>query len=105
VLKKAEDIQSLPDYDALTDNEAQALLRLISRFPEAVADAAVRYEPSIVTRAVTDIAKAYNKYYYEHRILDGDNGITAARLMLTRAVLHIIKTGLRLIGVEAPERM
>ncbi|MGI6691032.1 MAG: arginine--tRNA ligase [Christensenellales bacterium] len=105
VLKKAEDIQSLPDYDALTDDEAQALLRLISRFPEAVADAAVRYEPSIVTRAVTDIAKAYNKYYYEHRILDGDNGITAARLMLTRAVLHIIKTGLRLIGVEAPERM
>lgn len=105
VLRKAEGIQSQPDYEALTDDEAQALLRLLSRFPEAVIEAAQRYEPSVVTRAVTEIAKAYNKYYYEHRILDGDNSTTAARLMLTQIVRDVIQTGLQLIGLKAPERM
>ncbi len=105
VLRKAEEITALPDFDALTDDEAQALLRLLSRFPEAVRDAAQRYEPSAVTRAVTEIAKAYNKFYYEHRILDGDNGQTAARVMLTGIVRDVIRTGLWLIGLQAPERM
>ena len=105
VLRKAPGALPAPDYAALTDNEAQALLRLLSRFPENVADACLRNEPSIVTRAVTEIAKAYNKYYYEHRILDDDPAATAARLELTRACKAVIKTGLYLIGVAAPERM
>ena len=80
-------------------------MRLLSRFPETVAEACLRNEPSIVTRATTEIAKAYNKYYYEHRILDDDAGATAARLELTKATRQVIKTGLYLIGLNAPERM
>ena len=105
VLRKAPEITAAPDYAALTDDEAQALLRLLSRFPEAVAEAAGRNEPFLVTRATTEIAKAYNKYYYEHRILDDDPAGTAARLELTRACGQVIKTGLYLIGLSAPERM
>ncbi|MDO5327136.1 MAG: arginine--tRNA ligase [Clostridia bacterium] len=105
VLRKAPEITAAPDYASLTDDEAQALLRLLSRFPETVAEACLRNEPSIVTRATTEIAKAYNKYYYEHRILDDDAGATAARLELTRATRQVIKTGLYLIGLDAPERM
>lgn len=105
VLRKAPESLPEPDYAALTDDEAQALLRLLSRFPESVQDACLRNEPSIVTRAVTDIAKAYNKYYYEHRILDDDPAAASARLALTRACKAVIKTGLYLIGVNAPERM
>ena len=105
VLRKAPEIAAAPDYAALTDDEAQALLRLLSRFPETVAEACLRNEPSIVTRATTEIAKAYNKYYYEHRILDDDAGATAARLELTKATRQVIKTGLYLIGLNAPERM
>ena len=78
---------------------------LISRFPEAVSEACLRNEPSMVTRATTEIAKAYNKYYYEHRILDGTESEVAARVEVTKAAQAIIKTGLYLIGVEAPERM
>ena len=59
----------------------------------------------MVTRAVTDIAQAYNKYYYEHRILDGEPAQSAARTALTEAVKTVIRTGLWLIGIEAPERM
>ncbi len=105
VLRKAPENLPAPDYAALSDDEAQAVLRLLSRFPEAVADAAERYEPSVVTRAATEIAKAYNKFYYEHRILDDNPAFAAARLEVTRAVRAVIRTGLYLIGVEAPERM
>ena len=94
-----------PDWNALTDDEAQALLRLIGQFPDVIREAAAKYEPSMITRAVTDIAQAYNKYYYEHRILDGEKEQVAARTALTDAVRQVIRTGLYLIGIEAPERM
>ena len=106
VLRKAGDLASTePDWSALADDEAQSLLRLLSRFPDVVREAAEKYEPSMVTRAVTDIAQAYNKYYYEHRILDGEPAGAAARVALTRAACTVIRTGLYLIGIEAPERM
>ena len=106
VLRKAAEL-TLPEanLDALTDDEAQSLLRLLSRFPDVIREAADRYEPSMITRAVTDIAQAYNKFYYEHRILDDDLAAAAARVALTRATKNIIKRGLWLVGIEAPERM
>ncbi len=106
VLRKAADLgDAAPDYAALGDDEAQELLRQLSRFPDAVKEAANRYEPSILTRTVTELCKAYNKFYYEHRVLDEDDGARAARVMLTRAVKQTVRTGLRLIGMQAPERM
>ena len=106
VLRKATEREwPEPDWNALTNDEAQSLLRLISRFPDVVLEAADKYEPSMITRAVTDIAQAFNKYYYEHRILDGDPAQAAARVALTKVTAEQIKTGLNLIGIEAPERM
>ncbi len=105
VMRKAGDIAAAPDYSALCDDEAQHILRLLTRFPEDVRAACKTNEPFMITRAVTDIAKAYNKFYYEHRILDGEEGEKAARVQLTDAVRSVIKTGLFLIGMEAPERM
>ena len=107
VLRKAPDLEGVaPDYAALDNDEAQQLLLLLSRFPDAVRDAADKYEPSMITRATTELAKAYNKFYYEHRVLDEEDPAgTRARLLLTQAVRSVIRTGLYLIGVEAPERM
>ena len=106
VLRKAAEL-TLPeaDYAALTDDEAQALLRLLGRFPDVIREASEKYEPSMITRAVTDIAQAYNKFYYEHRILDDAPATAAARVALTRAARDVIKTGLYLVGIDAPERM
>jgi len=57
VLRKAAEMNlPEPDWSALTDDEAQSLLRLMSRFPDVVKEAADKYEPSMITRAVTDIA-------------------------------------------------
>ncbi len=106
VIRKAEKLAEVrPDWDALTDDEAQSLLRLMSRFPDVIREAADKYEPSMITRAVTDIAQAFNKYYYEHRILDGEPAQAAARVALPKATADLIRTGLYLIGIEAPERM
>lgn len=107
VLRKAEAFaQAEPDYGVITDDEAQDVLMLLTRFPETVRKAMDANEPSLITRHTTQLAQAYNKYYFEHRIMEeGDSAGTAARLNLTRAVRDVIKTGLYLIGVEAPERM
>ena len=106
VLRKAEGLDpAQPDYEALADDSAQELLRQLSRFPDSIVEAANRYEPSIVTRAVTELCKAYNKFYYDNRVLDDAPAVRAARVHLTQAVCQTVKTGLGLIGMQAPERM
>ena len=106
VLRRAEAVDvSEPDIAALSHDAAQAVLRALSRFPEAVRAAQRNNEPSEVTRATLEVAKSFNKYYYEQRILDDDPDGTAARLELVRAVKQVIALGLYLIGVTAPEAM
>ena len=107
VLRKAEAYAGVqPDYSVLCDDEAMDVLMLIARFPETVRKAMEQNEPSLITRHTTSLAQAYNKYYFEHRIME-ENALeaSAARVRLTDAVRDVIKTGLYLIGVEAPERM
>jgi len=106
VLRKAAEL-NLPqgDFSCLTDDEAQELLRQLSRFPHVIREAANKYEPSMITRAVTDLCQAYNKFYYEHRILTENLPASAARVALTQAVKNTVKRGLYLVGIEAPERM
>ena len=107
VLRKAEAYKDAqPNYDVLQDDEALEVLMQLSRFPETVRKAMESNEPCLITRHVTTLAQAYNKYYFEHRIMDeNDAAGTAARVRLSDAVRDVIKTGLYLIGVEAPERM
>jgi arginyl-tRNA synthetase len=108
VLRKAEEAAlspAKPDYEALSDPEAQEVIRLIEQFPATVTAAIERSEPSQVTRFAVDLAQAYNKFYFERRILDDNPGARAARLLLTSATRDIVKTALYLIGIEAPERM
>ncbi|HIQ82301.1 MAG TPA: arginine--tRNA ligase [Candidatus Pullichristensenella stercorigallinarum] len=108
VLRKAE-AQGLPeeapDFAALADPEAQDVVRLIEQFPLILKNALERSEPSMITRFSADLAQAFNKFYYERRILDDDMGARAARLMLTRVSKNVIRVALSLIGLAAPERM
>lgn len=93
------------DYSTLDDAEAQDVVRLLEQFPKLVKEAAQRNEPSIITRYTVDLAQAYNKFYYEHRILDCEPATSAARIAITKAVRDVIGTGLTLIGVEPTEKM
>ena len=105
VLRKAGTVTAEADYTGLNTPEAQDVLRQLDRFPAVVREAAQRYESSLITRYSVILAQAFNKFYYENRILDDDMGVRAARLELTRATRQVIAEALRLIGVGAPERM
>ncbi len=106
VLRKAgEEADAAPDYAALADADAQNVVRLLEQFPGLLGEALERGEPSMITRYSVDLAQAFNKFYYEQRILDDDGAVRAARLNLTRAAKSVIATALSLIGVSAPERM
>ncbi len=94
-----------PDWSVLTNDEAQGLLKELAGFPDAIREAADRYEPMVVSRQIIEVAKAFNKFYYEHRILEGEPGQICAKLLLTDAVRLVIRRGLWLLGIEAPERM
>ena len=68
-------------------------------------DAAEKYEPFVVSRAVMAVSTAFNRFYFEQRILDEDPAVRNARLALTEAAAQVIRVGLGLLGIAAPERM
>ncbi len=107
VLEKSEiSLIGEADYTALENEDAAALITSLSEFREIVKSAARRYEPSMITRHIVDMAQKFNKYYFEHRIIDNDSAEkNRARLMLAAATKQVIKTGLNLIGIESPNKM
>ena len=105
VLAKAGACDAAPDFAALSDPMAQDVVRLIGQFPEVAKNALNRSEPSMITRFSVDLAQAYNKFYYENKIMVDEPGVRAARLLLTRVTRDLLARSLDLIGVAAPERM
>ncbi len=93
------------DWAKLEDASCAALIKAIAALPEAVKSAAEKYEPYLISRAVIDICSCFNKFYFDNRIMDDDAGTRSARLAVTDAARQAIKTGLFLVGIEAPERM
>ena len=105
VLRKAGVRSASFDASLLDDPESAALLKAIAAFPEAVRQAAEKYEPYVVSRSIMQIANAFNRFYYEQRIMADDEALRAARLALTDATRQVLKNGLNLLGITAPERM
>ena len=106
VLRKAEYAPAGDvDYSVLTDAESAAVIASISAFPDAVQEAMEKNEPYLVSRAVIAIASAFNKFYYEQRIMADDEAVRTARLALTDATRSVVAIGLGLLGLAAPERM
>lgn len=94
-----------PDWSKLDSDGAFAVARLLYDFPSAIVRAMRKNEPSVITRHIILLAQAFNRFYYDNRIIDDDANGTAARLELARACAAVIKTGLYLLGIKSPERM
>ena len=108
ILEKAGDYKSSDvsgDYRALDNPETLRLIKLIGSFPQTVLDAAAKYEPSLISALLIDIAQAFNRFYIAHRVISDNVAEQNARLQVVEATAAVLKRGLALLGIEAPSQM
>lgn len=93
-------------FDQLGNPEEMDIIQKLAFFPETIRDSAQNYNPAVLCNYLYELAKAFNKFYHDHSILNVDNqSLSYARTKLSQAVGIILKEGLRLLGIVAPERM
>jgi len=93
------------DYKYIESDSAFELIKLLHALPAVVVEAGEKYEPSIITRHVIDIAQAYNRFYHDEHILTDNEEEKTAKVALTIAAKNGIKNGLALLGIKSPDRM
>ncbi|MFC2769838.1 arginine--tRNA ligase [Streptococcus gordonii] len=104
ILRKAD---FTPDANAdyrLNDAESWEIIKLLQDFSRVVKRAADNYEPSLIAKYAISLAQAFNKYYAHTRILD-ESPERDSRLALSYSTAVVLKESLRLLGVDAPEKM
>ena len=104
ILRKAD---FTPDANAdyrLNDAESWEIIKLLQDFSRVVKRAADNYEPSLIAKYAISLAQSFNKYYAHTRILD-ESPERDSRLALSYSTAVVLKEALRLLGVEAPEKM
>lgn len=95
----------LTQLELLAEQETADLLRGLAGFPSLVASAARSREPHRIPSYLKDLAARFHSFYHHHRVVTPDAPLTAARLLLTRATGLVLRRGLSLLGVSAPEAM
>ena len=85
--------------------EEAEVVKAIAAFPQAVKDAAEKYEPSVVARFAVDLAQKFNKFYFDCKILIAEGDKKNFRLALTAAALTALKNALTLLGIGVPDKM
>ena len=106
VLRKAEEeVTTDINYELLNDVDSAEVLKVIASFNKTILNAMRKNEPHIITRFVLDLAQAFNKFYHDNSILVEDAELRKARLALVCATRQALDNGLKLLGMQAPERM
>lgn len=93
------------DLSLLSDPSEVKIVKQISRFPEEVLKAAQNYEPHKIAFYATDLAEAFHAFYNSVKVLGEAEDVMTARLLLVEATRITIANALRILGIEAPERM
>jgi arginyl-tRNA synthetase len=101
----AEPTPGQGNLERLTEPQEGDLLRTLSRYPEAVEAAALNEEPHQLTQYLRELANAFHSYYNAHQFLVAEPGLRDARLKLVLGVRQVLRNGLNLLGVSAPESM
>ncbi|QTE39251.1 arginine--tRNA ligase [Mucilaginibacter gossypii] len=82
------------------------LIVLLDKYPETVKEAAKGYSPAVIANYIYELAKTYNKFYHEKSILQAeDEDSKQFRLALSASSAKVISKGMKLLGIEVPERM
>ena len=103
LLKSGEDKPFAKNYEP--NAQEFEVIKAIAAFPDAVSEAAEKYEPSVIARAAVDLAQKYNKFYIDCKILTAEGDSKSFRLALTHAALQTLKNALALLGIGVPEKM
>ena len=88
----------------MNDPESWEIIKLLQDFSRIVKRAAENYDPSLIAKYAISLAQAFNKYYAHTRILD-ESPERESRLALSYSTAVVLKEALRLLGVQAPEKM
>ena len=95
----------IKDFSYVTSDSAYELTKLIYRVPEVVREAAAKYEPSILTRHLIDIAQSFNRFYHDEHILVDNEEEKVEKLALVYATKVTIANCLAILGIKAPDKM
>ena len=107
VIEKAGGVPEAKDVDTLLlqDEYSVKIIKHIYNFENILIQVTEKNEPSILSRYLIDLAKAYSNFYNENKIIVDDKNIQNARVFLTYAVGNVLKIGMGLLGIEMPEKM
>jgi arginine--tRNA ligase len=110
ILRKAKaeniDIPATLAEDAPLNEKETALIQKLSEYEMAVQQAGKDYSPSGIANYCYELTKEFNQFYHDYTILgEADNNKKMVRLVLAKSVAKVIKNGMRLLGIEVPERM
>ena len=111
ILRKADDQGiSHKAADVLASIEPSAketrLIKLLSTYPAKVAEAGAAYSPAVIANYAYDLAKEFNQYYHDTRILqEEDQDVRRFRLVLIQTVAEVLVKAMDILGIQLPERM
>lgn len=108
VMRKATEAgYAITDYMATEPNEKEiSLIQRLADFPAVVAEAGRTYSPALIANYVYDLVKEYNQFYHDYSIMREENkDIRSLRLCLSHSTAAVIATGMKLLGINVPERM
>ena len=93
------------DITLLQEQSAHDLVSLVSRYTDALREAAKNFEPSILAAYLLDLARALHSGYKELRVKDEEEKLAAARLLLLAVVKNVLASGMRILGIKPLEKM
>ena len=107
VMEKAGGVPEIKEINTnlLQDEYSIRLIKLIYELEDVLVQVTEKNEPSILSRYLIDVAKAYSNFYNENKIINEDKNLQNARVYLTYSVGKILKIGAGLLGIEMPDRM
>jgi len=105
VLRKAEGMEAQAGTTELNEKEI-SLIRMMHDYPEVIEESARMLNPSLVANYLYDLAKEFNQFYHDYSILSADHtDQVALRILMVEEIGRIIHSGMKLLGIEVPERM
>lgn len=93
------------DYHLLNTNAEINLIKQLLKFPEKIKNACDKADPPIITEYLRETAQTFHSFYHECRIIGEEQALMLARLSLAKVAKTVIKNGLTILGVSAPDRM